>query len=60
MSVTFVTPDQHGDVSRMAARLALHEEFQQDGMTIAAPRMVFSGSGSVRGRKSGLRARKRR
>jgi ATP-dependent RNA helicase RhlE len=60
MSITFVTPDQHGDVSRMAARLDLHEEFQQDGMTIAAPRMVFSGSGSVRGRKSGLRARKRR
>jgi superfamily II DNA/RNA helicase len=59
-SITFVTPDQHGDVSRMAARLDLHEEFQQEGMTIAAPRMVFSGSGSVRGRKSGLRARKRR
>ncbi|MDP9329470.1 MAG: DEAD/DEAH box helicase [Actinomycetota bacterium] len=60
ISITFVTPDQHGDVSRMAARLDLHAEFQQDGMTIAAPRMVFSGSGSVRGRKSGLRARKRR
>jgi ATP-dependent RNA helicase RhlE len=57
-SVTFVTPDQHGDVSRMAARLDLHEEFQQDGMTMAAPRTVFSGS--TRGKRSGLRARKRR
>ncbi len=57
-SVTFVTPDQHGDVSRMAARLDLHEEFQQDGMTIAPPRTVFSGS--ARGRRSGLKRPKRR
>jgi ATP-dependent RNA helicase RhlE len=57
-SVTFVTPDQHGDVSRMAARLDLHEEFTQDGMKIAPPRTVFSGSAG--GRRSGLRPRKRR
>ena len=35
MSVTFVTPDQQGDVSRMAARLDLHEEFEQEGMKVA-------------------------
>ena len=57
-SITFVTPDQHGDLSRMAARLDLHEEFTQEGMTIAPPRTVFSGG--ARGRRSGLRARKRR
>ena len=38
MSVTFVTPDQQGDVSRMAARLDLHEEFEQEGMKVAPPR----------------------
>jgi ATP-dependent RNA helicase RhlE len=57
-SVTFVTPQQLGDVSRMAARLDLHEEFEQDGMKVAPPRTVFSGSS--RGRRSGLRSRKRR
>jgi len=58
MSVTFVTPQQLGDVSRMAARLDLHEEFEQEGMKVAPPRTVFSGS--VRGRRSGLRGPKRR
>ena len=57
-SVTFVQPDQLGDVSRMAARLDLHAEFEQDGMKVAPPRTVFSGS--TRGRRSGLKARKRR
>ena len=57
-SVTFVTPQQLGDVSRMAARLDLHAEFEQDGMKVSPPRTVFSGSS--RGRRSGLRARKRR
>ncbi len=56
-SVTLVTPDQQGDVSRMAARLDLHEEFEHEGMKVAPPRVVFSGG--PRG-KSGLRARKRR
>ena len=36
-SVTFVTPQQLGDVSRMAARLDLHEEFEQEGMKVAPP-----------------------
>jgi ATP-dependent RNA helicase DeaD/ATP-dependent RNA helicase RhlE len=58
-SVTFVTPQQLGDVSRMAARLDLHEEFEQEGMKVAPPRTVFSGSS--RGRRSGLsRPRRRR
>ena len=53
MSVTFVTPDQLGDVSRMAARLDLHEEFELEGMKVAPPRTVFSGS-TAAGRRSGL------
>jgi len=57
-SVTFVTPDQQGDVSRMAARLDLHEEFEQEGMKVAPARVVFSGSAS--GRRSGLRKRRPR
>ncbi len=57
-SVTFVTPDQLGDVSRMAARLDLHAEFELEGMKVAPPRTVFSGS--TRGRRSGLSRPKRR
>jgi ATP-dependent RNA helicase RhlE len=56
-SVTLVTPDQQGDVSRMAARLDLHEEFEQEGMKVAPPRVVFSGG--PRGR-SGLKRPTRR
>ncbi|CAN5667244.1 hypothetical protein BH18ACT17_BH18ACT17_01110 [soil metagenome] len=57
-SVTFVTPEQLGDVSRMAARLDLHAEFELEGMKVAPPRTVFSGS--VRGRRSGLRGPRRK
>jgi superfamily II DNA/RNA helicase len=57
-SVTLVTPDQQGDVSRMAARLDLHEEFEQEGMKVAPPRVVFSGSKG--GRRSSLRKPTRR
>ena len=56
--VTFVTPDQQGDVSRVAARLALHDEFEEEGMKVAPPRVVFSGSS--RGRRSSLRKPARR
>jgi ATP-dependent RNA helicase RhlE len=56
--VTLVTPEQQGDVSRVAARLDLHEEFQEEGMKLAPPRVVFSGSS--RGRRSGLRSPARR
>ena len=58
VSITFVTPDQAGDVSRMAARLDLHEEFEQEGMKVAPPRTVFSGSKG--GRRSGLSKPRRR
>ena len=57
-SITFVTPQQLGDVSRMAARLDLHEEFEQEGMKVAPPRVVFSGG--AKGRRSGLRPRPKR
>jgi superfamily II DNA/RNA helicase len=57
-SITFVTPQQLGDVSRMAARLDLRSEFEQEGMKVAPPRVVFSGG--AKGRRSGLRPRPRR
>jgi superfamily II DNA/RNA helicase len=57
-SVTLVTPDQQGDVSRMAARLDLHQEFEQEGMKVVPPRVVFSGG--PRGRSSLKRPPKRR
>jgi superfamily II DNA/RNA helicase len=57
-SITFVTPEQLGDVSRMAARLDLHEEFEQEGMKVSPPRVVFSGG--AKGKRSGLRPRPRR
>jgi ATP-dependent RNA helicase RhlE len=56
MGVTLVTPEQQGDVSRMAARLKLHEEFKAEGMRIAPPRSVYSS----KGRRSGFRAPRRR
>jgi superfamily II DNA/RNA helicase len=56
--ITLVTADQQGDVGRMAARLDLHEAFEEDGMKVAPPRVVFSASS--RGRRSGLRPPRRR
>jgi superfamily II DNA/RNA helicase len=56
--VTLVTLDQQGDVGRIARSLDLHDEFADAGLAIPAPRVVFSGS--ARGRRSGLRARRRR
>jgi len=56
--ITLVTADQQGDVGRMAARLELHDEFEEEGMKVAPPRVVFSASAS--GRRSGLRRPKRR
>ena len=56
--VTLVTPDQQGDVSRVAARLDLHQEFEEEGMKVAPPRVVFSGSKG--GRRSSLRRPARR
>jgi ATP-dependent RNA helicase RhlE len=56
--VTFVTADQQGDMGRMAARLDIGNDFEESGMKVAPPRVVFSASGT--GRRSGLRARKSR
>jgi len=58
ISVTLVTPDQQGDVSRMAARLDLHEEFEEEGMKVSPPRIVFSGG--PKGRRSSLKRPPRR
>ncbi len=52
--VTLVTPQQQTDVSRMAARLSLGEDFEREGMTVAPPRMVFSS----RGRRTGMTRRR--
>ncbi|HTG47203.1 MAG TPA: DEAD/DEAH box helicase [Actinomycetota bacterium] len=57
-SITFVTPQQQGDISRMAARLELHEEFEQEGMKVVPPRTVFRGG--PKGRRSAFRPPKRR
>jgi ATP-dependent RNA helicase RhlE len=54
--ITFVLPTQQGDVSRMAARLKLEDEFIQEGMAIAPPRLVFSSS---RGRRTVMGRRRR-
>jgi ATP-dependent RNA helicase RhlE len=56
-SITFVTPQQQGDVSRMAARLELHHEFEQEGMKVVPPRTVFKGG--PKGRRSAFRPPKR-
>jgi len=56
--ITLVTVDQRGDVGRMAARLDLHEHFEDGGMKVAPPRVVFSASAS--GRRSSLRKPSRR
>ncbi|MGH2725120.1 MAG: DEAD/DEAH box helicase [Actinomycetota bacterium] len=55
--VTLVLPDQQGDVSRIAARLRLADEFQREGMKVAPPRVVYT---SRRGRRSLLYGRPRR
>ena len=52
--VTFVLPDQQGDVSRLAAQLKLEEEFTAEGMKIAPPRLVYA---SRKGRRSMLAGR---
>jgi ATP-dependent RNA helicase RhlE len=56
--ITLVTADQQGDIGRMAARLELNEAFEEEGMKVAPPRVVFSASGT--GRRSGLRPPRRR
>jgi len=53
--VTFVTPGQHGEISAIARRLELSDEFQADGMTLAPTRTIFSS----RGNRSMMRSRRR-
>ena len=47
--VTLVLREQQADVSRIAARLELSDEFTEQGMTIAPARLVYT---SRRGRRS--------
>ena len=54
--VTLVLPEQQADLSRMAARLRLADEFKAEGMSIAPARVVYSS----RGRKSLLHRPARR
>jgi ATP-dependent RNA helicase RhlE len=52
IGITFVLPEDRGDVSRMASRLRLEDEFTAEGMTVAPPRIVFqSRRGGVMGRR---------
>lgn len=55
--ITLVTPDQKGDVGRMAARLDLKEEFESAGMKVPAPALAFT---SGRGRRSAMTSRRGR
>ncbi len=55
--VTLVLPDQRADVSRIAARLKLHTEWEDAGLKIHPPRMVFTGG---RGRNSMMGRRPKR
>ena len=56
--ITFVLPDQERDVSRIAARLKLREEFEQGGLKVAAPAPVFQSR--RRGRGSSMLGRRPR
>jgi ATP-dependent RNA helicase RhlE len=55
--ITLVLPDQRADVSRIAARLKLHTEWEEAGMKIHPPRMVYTGG---RGRNSMMGRRPKR
>jgi superfamily II DNA/RNA helicase len=48
--VTLVLDEQQADVSRIAARLQLADEFTEQGMTIAPPRLVYRSKRSRRSR----------
>lgn len=54
--ITLVSPEQRGDIARMASRLDLHHELERDGLKIPPPAVVFS---SGRGRSRGIRRRRR-
>jgi ATP-dependent RNA helicase RhlE len=48
--ITFVLPDQQADVSRVAAKLGHRDEFEAEGMQVAAPRKVYTSRRSRRSR----------
>ncbi len=54
--VTFVSPAQQADVSAIARQLRLKDEFQEAGMAVAAPAMVYSSHG----KRSSMRPRRKR
>jgi ATP-dependent RNA helicase RhlE len=56
--VTFVLPDQQGDVSRIARALKLQGEFEEEGLTLAAPRLVYASRGGRRSQLAGRRGRR--
>jgi superfamily II DNA/RNA helicase len=49
VGITFVLPEQQADVSRVARMHGHVERFQESGMTVARPRVLYS---SRRGRRS--------
>jgi ATP-dependent RNA helicase RhlE len=49
IGITFVQPEQEGDMSRIASRLQLADEFKDSGMRVAPPQVVYS---SKKGRRS--------
>lgn len=57
LGTTLVMPDQQADVSRMAVNLQLQQEFEQNGMVTAPPRIIYS---SHKGRRSMMRSRPKR
>jgi ATP-dependent RNA helicase RhlE len=54
--VTFVAPSQEQEMSVIARALELKQEFQTEGLTLAAPQRVFSSHG----RRSMMRAQRKR
>ena len=54
---TLVLPDQQHEVSRLAARLKLEDEFEENGMVVAPPQSVFR---SHKGGRSMMRPRPKR
>jgi superfamily II DNA/RNA helicase len=53
--VTFVLPDQRYEVGRLASRLKLGAEFQQEGMTITPARVLYASRKGRRSRGLGRR-----
>ena len=53
--VTFVLPDQRYEVGRLASRLKLGAEFQEEGMTITPPRVLYASRKGRRSRGLGRR-----